>query len=85
MDTWLLLFIAVTNLATAILYFIMRRDVSATRIASEKTELNTNSMREQLVNRTAEASDAAGHARGVKEGEEKAADVARGVLQGQKT
>ena len=53
-----------------------------TKIIAQKTELNTNSMREQLVAATGAASHAAGLEQGRTEGEAKAAILAEGKLQG---
>jgi hypothetical protein len=53
-----------------------------TKIASEKTEVNTNSMREQLVKATGVASHAAGRAEGIAESEAKTAILAKGILKG---
>lgn len=53
-----------------------------THALAEKTELNTNSMREALVIATGDAAHAAGLEQGRTEGEAKAATLAEGVLQG---
>lgn len=63
LDTWILLAVAVMNIFT--LYYTRR------------TEKNTNSMKDALVLKTAEASDAAGHERGRREGEIRAESLAR--------
>ncbi len=53
-----------------------------TKIAAEKTETNTNSMREQLVIATGTASHAAGKAEGIAQGKADAALLAKGILKG---
>lgn len=53
-----------------------------TKMVAERTEVNTNSMREQLVRATAESSHAAGMNQARAEGEAKAATLAEGQLRG---
>ncbi len=72
-----LLIIAIVNAITAIMTWKTKR-------AAEKTEVNTNHMREQLVVATGAASHAAGKEEGRAEGEAKAAVLAQGALDGTK-
>jgi len=71
-DTLTLLAIALLNALTAYWSWRTRNAATATQIAAEKTETNTNHMREQLVLRTGEAEHARGREEARKEGENKA-------------
>lgn len=80
LNTWVLLAIALTNALTALLVWhtkdavkVAQADIAATKVAVELTERNTNSMKDALVARTAEASFAAGSNQARIVGEVKAA------------
>lgn len=75
-NTMMLLAIAICNVIIAVLAWHTKQDVAATRVTAERTELNTNSMREALVQRTGEAEHAKGREEARKEGETKAAELA---------
>lgn len=82
LNTWILLVIAITNAGTGVLWFLIKQDTLATKIAAELTEKNTNSMKDALVLATDKAAHAAGKEEGRVEGEAKAAVLAEGKLQG---
>lgn len=73
----ILLIVALVNAFTALMAW-------KTKVAAEKTEVNTNSMREQLVEAKGIASHAEGKEEGRKEGEATAAILAQGNLEGKK-
>jgi membrane protein implicated in regulation of membrane protease activity len=77
-NTFALLGIAIAQAIAA--YFTWRTSQSAmaTKVAAEKTEVNTNSMREALVQRTGEAEHARGREEMRLEGEALAASLAKG-------
>lgn len=71
----ILIFIAILNLITA---FVAMN----TRTIAQRTEVNTNSMRERLVEVTGDAAHAAGLTEGREAGEATAATLAKGQAQG---
>ena len=75
MNTALFAVIAVANMVTAVIAW-------STREIAKATEVNTNSMREQLVTATGAAAHAAGLEEGRVEGKVTAATLAKGVKQG---
>lgn len=75
-NTLMLLAIAICNVVIAVLAWHTKQDVAATRVTAERTELNTNSMREALVQRTGEAEHARGREEARVEGEAKAEKMA---------
>lgn len=75
-NTLLLFGIAVAQMLTAFFAWHTSKTAMATKIVAERTELNTNSMREQLVLKTGEAEHARGREEARVEGEEKAEKVA---------
>ena len=82
--------IAVSQLGTALLAYLTRRDAAATKVAAaatqvaaEQTEKNTNSMKDALVLATKQAAHAAGHEEARLEGEATAATLAQGMAAGQ--
>lgn len=75
-----LVIIAVGQVLTAMLTFAGIYIASQTREIAQKTELNTNSMREALVIEKGKASFHEGKEEGRAEGEAKAAVLAKGQL-----
>lgn len=77
-----LLVIALVNAFTAFMAWKTKNIAQDTKVAAEKTEVNTNHMREQLVAATGDAAHAAGKEEGRAEGVAKAAILAEGNLAG---
>jgi hypothetical protein len=80
-NTLVLLAIALLNAWVALMAWRTKRDIHATKIAVEKTEVNTNHMREQLVEATGVAAHAAGRDEMRQEAEATAATLAQGAKQ----
>lgn len=74
-NTFMLLLIAIINAGSTFMIWWMKQDIRATKIAVMQTEVNTNSMREQLVQRTGEAERAAGRDEMRIEAEKKATEL----------
>lgn len=75
-NTVMLLGIAICNVVIAVFAWHTKQEMSATRIVAERTEVNTNSMREALVLRTGEAEYGRGREEARVEGEAKADKLA---------
>lgn len=89
-NTLIWLVIALLNAWVGWMTYRVHKEVAATKlavvatmVAAEKTELNTNSMREQLVVATGAAAHAAGRDEMAKEAKAIAATLAEGVKQGE--
>jgi hypothetical protein len=74
-NTLLLFGIATAQAATAFFAWHTARTAKETKVVAERTELNTNSMREQLVLRTGEAEYGRGREEERVKGEAKAANL----------
>lgn len=88
LNTLMLLAIAALNAWVAWMAYRTKQDAAATKVAVvatqvavEKTEVNTNHMREQLVTATGEAAHAAGRQEMRQEAEATAATLAKGQKQ----
>lgn len=77
MEKYFLASIVVLNLITAILALITAIMAWRTHTAAQRTEVNTNSMREALVISTGKAAHADGLEQGRQEGEDKAAALVK--------
>jgi hypothetical protein len=80
-NTLILFGIAVANAWTAYLALRTRGDMRDTRIDMHTLEQNTNSIKDALVARTAEASEAKGRDSERLRGEQTAANLAKGNLE----
>jgi hypothetical protein len=77
LNTVFLAIIALSNAVGAYFYYNTRNDIKT-------LEINTNSIKDALVERTAEAAEARGRDAERAVGESKAADLAKGNLEGRK-